>query len=154
VLALGFLLGWAITAGGCVSVPRTVNVSEQAGLAEATRLEIAESVTEPQAGYEQRLIVTDPTVLSRLDAALDADLPLGPPVDCLAQYRLRFVLTTGEAQVLDYFCQGGESFLTGGQTFWSGQQVVPPAEFDAIMGDLLRTLPSASGRDGARDCSG
>ena len=69
------------------------------------------------------LTVSDPSVLGRLTAALDADLPLGPLVDCLARYRLSFVLATGEVQVLDYYCEGGTSFLRGEQAFWSGQQV-------------------------------
>lgn len=141
VLALGLLLIWAIGIGGCVSWRRTINVSKQAGLAQVSRLEIAELVMEPEAHYEHRLTVTDPSILSRLADALDTDLPLVPLLDCPAEYRLSFVLATGEVQEMGYYCQEGPSFLNGTQAFWSGQQVEPPAEFDAAMSDLLKTLP-------------
>lgn len=139
LLVLGLLLSWAIGICGCMSLHRTINVSKQAGLAQASRLEIAELVIEPQAHYEHRLTVTDLAVLRRLNVALDADLRLGPLADCLAQYRLRFVLATGDVQAVDYYCEGGMSFLTGAQAFWSGQQVKPPAEFDAALSNLLQT---------------
>jgi len=142
LLAIGLLLIWATGIGGCVSSRRTINVSKQAGLAQVSRLEIAELVLEPNTHYEHRLTVTDSSVLGRLAAALDADLPLGPLAECLAQYRLSFALATGEVQVLDYYCKDGTSFLRGAQAFWSGQQVQPPAEFDAAMSDLLKTSPS------------
>lgn len=140
LLILGLLLMGALASSGCVSSPRTVNVSERAGLAQASQLEIAELVIEPQAHYEHRLTVTDPSALRQLNAALDADLRLGPLVDCLAKYRLSFVLAGGEVQTLDYYCASGESFLTGAQAFWSGQLVKPPAEFDAAVSSLLQTL--------------
>lgn len=139
LLVLGLLLIWAIGIGGCVSSRRTINVSKQAGLAQVSRLEIAELVTEPQAHYEPRLTVSDPAVLSRLTVALDTDLPLGPLAECLAQYRLSFTLATGEVRALDYYCKDGTSFLRGAQAFWSGQQVQPPAEFDAAVSNLLQT---------------
>jgi len=141
VLGLGLLLILAIAVGGCVSSRRTINVSKQAGLDQVSRLEISELVIEPEGHYEHRLTVTDPSVLSRLTVALDSDLPLVPLLDCPAEYRLTFVLATGEAQELGYYCQEGPSFLHGTQAFWSGQQVQPPAEFDAAMSDLLKTLP-------------
>ncbi len=112
LLALGLLLGWVIGVSGCVAVPNVINVSEHAGLARASRLEIAELVREPDAHYVHRLTLTDPAVLAKLGAALDAGLPLEPQVDCLAKYRLSFVLATGEVQALDYYCEGGRSFLT------------------------------------------
>jgi hypothetical protein len=141
LLALGLLLSCAIGVCGCASSPRTVNVSEQARLAQASRLEIAELVAGPELHYVHRLTVTDPSVLSRLNVALGADLPLGPLAECLAQYRLSFVLATGEMQPLDYYCEGGTSFLRGTQAFWSGQQVQPPAEFDAVLSNLLPIPP-------------
>ena len=138
-LALGLLLIWSIGIAGCVPSRRTINVSKQASLAQISQLEIAELVIEPQTHYEHRLTVTDPSVLSRLTDALDADLPLGPMAECLAQYRLSFALATGAVQELDYYCEGGTSFLRGAQAFWSEQQVQPPAEFDSTMSDLLNT---------------
>lgn len=141
LLALGLLLIWSTAISGCVLSRRTINVGKQAGLAQVSRLEIAELVIEPEAHYEHRLTVTDPSVLRRLTAALDTDLPLVPLLDCPAEYRLTFVLATGEAQEFGYYCQEGPAFLYGTQAFWSGQQVEPPAEFDAAMSDLLKTLP-------------
>lgn len=104
-------------------------------------MEIAELATEPQAHYEPRLTISDPSVLGRLAAALDTDLPLSPLLDCPAEYRLSLVLQTGEVQELSYYCLEGPSFLHGAQAFWSGQGVQPPAEFDAAMSDLLESLP-------------
>jgi hypothetical protein len=141
VLALGLLLIGAMAVAGCVSGGRTVNVSKQAGLAQVSQMEIAELVIEPRADYEHRLTVTDPSILNRLTTALDADLPLGPLAECMAKYRLSFALATGEEQAFDYYCEGGASFLRGAQAFWSEQQVQPPADFDAAMSELLKTLP-------------
>jgi len=138
-LAVGLLVICGIGLGGCVSSGRTVNVSQEAGLAQVSRLEISELVIEPDMHYEPRLTVTDPSALSHLAVALDTDLPLGPLAECLAQYHLRFAFATGGAQELDYYCKDGASFLRGAQPFWSEQQVQPPAEFDAAMGDLLQT---------------
>ena len=141
VLAFGLLLILTTGVGGCVPLRRTVNVSEQAGLAKVSRLDIAELVLEPQAHYEQRLTVTDPSVLSRLTMALDTDLPLVPLLDCPAEYRLSFVLAAGEVHEFGYYCEEWPSYLNGNQAFWSGQQVQPPAEFDAAMSELLEALP-------------
>ena len=140
LLALGLLLICSIGISGCVLSRRTINVSKLAGLAQVSRLEIAELVMEPEAHYEHRLTVTDPSVLRRLTVALDTDLPRVPLLDCPAEYRLSFVLATGEVQEFGYYCEESPSFLHGAQAFWSGQQVEPPAEFDAAMSDLLETL--------------
>lgn len=142
ILALGLLLITTIGISGCALLGGTVNVSERAGLAQASQLEIAELVIEPQAHYEHRLTITDPSVLKQIDRTLEARLRLEPQVDCLAQYRLSFMLVGGEVQTLDYYCAGGESFLTGAQAFWSGLQVKPPAEFDAAMHSLLQMPPN------------
>lgn len=140
LLAVGLIFGCVNGVGGCASLSRAINVTRQANLAQATQLEIAELVIEPQAHYEHRLTVSDPSVLGRLTVALDANLPLGPLAECLAQYRLSFALATGEVQTFDYYCKDGTSFLRGAQAFWSGQQVQPPAAFDAAMSDVLKTL--------------
>jgi hypothetical protein len=139
LLAGGLFLGWMIDLAGCVALLRTINVSEQAGLAQTSRLAITERVNDSPTLYEPRMIVTDPVVLGRINAALDVDLPLRSQVDCLARYRLSFVSATGDVQELGYYCKDGASFLTGTQAFWAGQQVTPPAEFDVILGDLLGT---------------
>ena len=55
-LVLGFLLGWAITAGGCVSVPRTVNVSELCTLEKyATVFQLTSSVEGRLADNKSRI---------------------------------------------------------------------------------------------------
>jgi hypothetical protein len=141
LLALVLLLIGSCCASGCASLHPTLNVSEQAGLGQAQRLEIEELVSGPELRYVHRLTVSDPAVLRELSTALDADLALGPLVDCLARYRLSFVLATGEVQALDYYCDGGTSFLRGAQSFWSGQQAQPPAEFDAVLSNLLPEPP-------------
>jgi hypothetical protein len=138
---LGLLLIGLTGIDGCAPLRRTVNVSEQANLAQVSRLEIGELAVEPEMHYEHRLTVTDPSILRRLTAALDADLPLVPLLDCPAEYRLSFMLATDEMQEMGYYCKEGPSFLNGAQDFWSGRQVEPPAEFDAAMSDLLETLP-------------
>jgi hypothetical protein len=131
----------ATSISGCAPPSRTVNVSRQAGLAEASRLEIAELASEPEGHYEPRLTISDPSVLGRLAAALDTNLPLLPLLDCPAEYRLSFGLRTGEVQEFNYYCLEGPSFLHGAQGFWSGQGVQPPDQFDAAMSDLLKALP-------------
>ena len=139
--AVGLILGCASGVVGCALSSRTINVARRANLAQATKLDITELVIQPQVHYEHRLSVSDPSVLRRLAVALDTNLPLGPLAECLAQYRLSFTLATGEVQVLDYYCEGGTSFLRGAQSFWSRQQVQPPAEFDAVVSNLLRRPP-------------
>lgn len=133
--------GCMVVLAACGQPSGRINVVQVADLAQTTQLEIAELVTEPQMDYVHRLTITDASSIHQLTTALDRDLPLGPRARCLGQFRLRFYLATGQVQEFEYYCEGGVSFLRGGQTFWRGQQVEPPAEFDQLIQHLLTTLP-------------
>jgi hypothetical protein len=134
---LGSFLVMAAGMAGCLT-SRTINIAKEAGLAQITRLEIAELVREPSTHYVSRLTVAEPATLAQISAALDRAAPLGPLAECLSQYQLSFTPAAGEVQVLQYSCEGGESFLRGAQGFWRGQQARPPAEFDELMHRLLQ----------------
>jgi hypothetical protein len=138
LLALGLILCWLNGLAGCLSSAPTVNIAKEAGLARAAQLEIAERVSDPSTHYVPRLTITDPTILSQLTAALDSAAPKEPLAECLSQYHLSFALATGEVQVLEYYCEGGASFLRGDQAFWAGEQAKPPAKFDDLMTHLLQ----------------
>jgi len=146
-LALGRLAaallvaGCILTLAACGQPSGQINVVQSTDLAQTTQIEIAEMVTEPQTDYKHRLTITDTSSIHEVVMALDRDLPLGPRARCQGQFRLRFHLATNQVQEFEYYCEGGVSFLRGGQAFWQGQQVEPPAEFDQLIQRLLAAQP-------------
>ncbi|OIO91469.1 MAG: hypothetical protein AUK03_11000 [Anaerolineae bacterium CG2_30_64_16] len=136
-------LGWMVIAlliaGGvamlaaCQPSLGGINVVREAGLASTTTVEISERANKPGTDRLRQGAITDPATVQGLVKTLDQRLPLGPPAECLPQYRLRFQLADGRAEDFDYFCEDGASFLRGSQTFWKLQQIQPSAEFDELM---------------------
>lgn len=140
----GLLRRWAmlLMIAGCVAMltgcqAGGVNVVREASLSRATQLEILEQSGNPPTGYVSRRTISDQTAVQRVVIMLDRRLSFGPRARCLGQYLLRFRTADGQVQEFEYFCLGGTSFLRGEQPFWQGKQVVPPAEFGALIQSLL-----------------
>ena len=78
--------------------------------------------------------ITDPKVIDQIVAALDRELPLGPLARCSTAHMLRFHLDDGTVQSIGYGCDPeNPSTLRGGQSFWGGQQVEAPGEFNELL---------------------
>jgi hypothetical protein len=138
-LALLLAAGVALLAA-CHAGLGGVNVVREAGLASTVAVEINEQANKPGMDRLRQGTITDPATIAQLVKALDRRLPLGPLVDCLPEYRLRFRLADGKAEEFGYFCKGGASFLQGSQPFWRHKQIQPPAEFDELMQRVVTTL--------------
>jgi len=138
-LALLFATGAALL-GACQTGFGGINVVREAGLAATTAIEIREQASKPGMDQLRQGAITEPATIEQMVKALDRRLPLGPLTECLAQYRLRFLLPDGRAEEFDYFCEGGASFLRGSQPFWKVQQIQPPAGFDEVMRRALAEL--------------
>ena len=118
----------------CQSGGGNLNVARAASLSKAALLEILEG---DGTSYVSRRIIAEPSAIQALAGTIDSALPLGPRARCVGQYLLRFQGADGQVQEFEYYCQSGTSFLRGGQAYWRGLQVVPPAGFDAAVRVLL-----------------
>ena len=136
-LFLLFIPGLAACAGRGGSI----NLVDAAGLADTQAIEIL-ALPEPgqQAEVLERLVavITEPEDVRRIVAALDTRMQLAPRALCLERYRLRFQRPEGEVVTFGYFCDGGGVFLRGDQSFWRGMEVVPPEDFQELIGGYLR----------------
>jgi hypothetical protein len=140
-LALALLVAGGLTGlAGCHPGFDGINIAREANLAATTAVEISEQANKPGMDRLRQGTITDPATIAQLVKALDRRLPLGPLAECLPRYRLRFRLADGRAEDLDYFCEGGASFLRGSQSFWKQQEIQPPAEFDELMQRVVATL--------------
>jgi hypothetical protein len=138
-LALLLAAGLALLAA-CQTGLGGINVVREAGLASTTAVEISELANKPDMDRLRQGVITDPATIEQMVKALDRRLPLGPLAQCPPTYRLRFRLADGRVEELDYFCQGGASFLRGSQPFWKQQEIRPPTEFDELMQQVVSTL--------------
>ena len=127
---LALIVGVACSAAG-------VNVVKETYLDQTTALEIAERRDEQAGAFQPLITLADEVSIRQVVSLLDKRLPLGPRARCLGRYRLRFQLEPGQVIEFEYYCQEGPSFLRGGQAFWQGQQIEPPAEFDELVQRLL-----------------
>jgi hypothetical protein len=140
-MALALLLATLVAPlSACQAGLGGINVAREAGLAATTAVEISEQANKPGMDRLRKGAITDPATIRQLVNALDRRLPMGPLMDCLPQYRLRFRLADGRTEEFDYFCEGGAPFLKGRQPFWKLQQIHPSAEFGELMQRVIATL--------------
>jgi hypothetical protein len=124
------------------TLPSTVNVTQQARLAETVAIEVYETIISEvtdtpgvaEAHVEQRLTITNLDVIGEIVASLDEELPLGPRARMPAPFSLQFRLQDGSVQLLGY-APGGEQpgILRGDQGFFGGQDAQPPSVFELLM---------------------
>jgi putative hemolysin len=122
-----------------------VNPAQQAGLGDATEIEVLELNTEASTGYVSRVTVSDPDVIAQIVAALDEDLRLGPRVRCPAWYKLRFRLADGTVEELGLGCSAeNPTFVRGEQDFWQGYDGELPAELIPLIQAQLAEAPEGT----------
>jgi hypothetical protein len=124
------------------SIQASINVVDKAGLARAVETEVArmhsssssrEGIGEAQVSFEHLLTISDAKVVGELVASFDVPLDLTPRPQCLPEYRLRFRLSDDTLYDLSYGCGAeGNPVMRGGQPFWRGMDILPPAEFNAL----------------------
>lgn len=116
----------------------SVNVAAMAGLADTEKIEISQLAGSPDAGYELAATITDPTVIAAIVDALDTSLTLGPRVQCVDQYKLRFYLADDTTYEFGYFCEPDGSFLHGDPPFLQGHDVQPPERFHQLIQEQIQ----------------
>ena len=140
------------------TVPSEVNIVAQAGLTQTVGIEIYETVRETvtpeadgrpavvQAQVFHRLTITDSETIRRIVAALDTVVPLGPRAGVPTPFVLQFHLKDATIKSLGY-ASGGENpavLRVDGLRSLSRQDAEPPAEFEALIGELLATEADGS----------
>jgi hypothetical protein len=140
------------------TVPSEVNVVAQAGLTETIKIEIYETVSKTvtpeaegrpaviEAQTFHRLAITDSATIGQIIAALDTVVPLGARAAVPTPYVLQFQLKDGGMRSLGYASGGGNPAIlrVDGLRCFDGQDAEPPAEFEALIGELL--APQAEGQ--------
>lgn len=134
------IAGGVVLLAACQASLSGINVVREAGLASTVAVEISEQANKPGMDRLRQGTITDPATIEQMVKALDRRLPLGPLMECVPQFRLRFRLVDGRVEDLDYFCESGASFLRGSQPFWKHQEIQPPVEFDELMQRVVATL--------------
>jgi hypothetical protein len=124
-------------------IQASINVVEEAGLTSTVEIEITrihsssssgDGIGEAQVYFEHLLTISDAEVVGQLVASLDAMLDLMPRHQCLPEYRLRFKLSDDTLYDMSYGCgTEGDPVTRGSQPFWRGMDVLPPAEFNALL---------------------
>jgi len=140
--ALVLILGLGLAGCGLLrSQGPSINLTMTAGLEDTQAIEIL-ALPEPgqQAQKPEQVVavITEPKDIHRIVEALDSSLQLVPRALCLERYRLRFQRPEGEAVTFGYSCDAGGVFLRGDQSFWRGMEVVPPEDFQELIGGYLR----------------
>jgi hypothetical protein len=128
------------------TLPAEVNLVEEAGLAATVKLEVYETVSTTvdgspgvtEAQVVHRLTIEDSETIAQIVAALDRDLALGSRARVPTPYVLEFHLDDGTPQSLGYAISGeNPGILRGEQAIFGGQDAEPPAEFEALLGEIV-----------------
>jgi len=133
------------------TVPSEVNIVAQAGLTQTVEIEIFETVSKmvtPEAEGRpgvieaqtfHRLTITNSETIGQIIAALDTVVPLDPRADMPMPYVLQFHLKDGTIKSLGYASgKGNPAILRVDQLrCFDRQDAEPPAEFEALIGELL-----------------
>ena len=117
----------------------TVNVVMAAGLDDTTAIAI--SRIDPASGAYQRISdVTDPEEIARFTSILDMQVRIVPATDCRPIFELTFDMP-GRSETFQYICEGINSLLRGGQSFWGGGDGEIPLEFGKVFGPHASKAP-------------
>ncbi len=117
----------------------TVNVVEAAGL-DVTAI-ISISRIDPTSGQYQRISdVTDPDEIASFISILDVQVRIVPATDCRPIFEITFELP-GRSETFQYICEGFNTLLRGGQSFWGGGDGEIPLEFGRVFGPHASKAP-------------
>jgi hypothetical protein len=133
------------------TVPSEVSIVAQAGLTQTVEIEIFETVSETvtseaegrpsviEAQTFHRLTITDSETIRQIIAALDTVVPLGPRAGVPTPFVLQFHLKGGTMRSLGYASDNGNPAIlrVDGLRCFDRQDAEPPAEFEALIGELL-----------------
>ncbi len=117
----------------------TVNLVDAAGLDRATAIAI--SRFDPTSGQFQRISdVTAPDEIARFISILDVQVRIVPAADCRPIFEMTFEMP-GRSETFQYICEGINTLLRGGQSFWGGGDGEIPLEFGRVFGPHASKAP-------------
>ncbi len=115
-----------------------LNLAAEAGLSGTVEIEILALAKGSLLENTTLLTISDPSLIAQIVSYLDRDLELKPRARCIAHYTLRFNLSDGDALEFGLGCDAQSlSFIRGGQGFWEGREITPPAALIDLLLGLL-----------------
>ena len=134
---------------------QSLNVVDQAGLADTQRIEVLVQTHQESGGISEATIqpladVNDPALIAVIVSSLNGDLELGPRARCLANVTLVFHRADGSTYPMGYGCELEDAiFLRGEEGYWQGQDLMAPPGFRELIQDAIAMSPLTPAPEGA-----